>query len=183
MGSFAVQQFVLDNSDTIDAMVLSGTTVLDLLEPALNLEEPIDLAMFNAPFAPARTEFDWLTRDEAIVDAYVADPWCGMGLDLGAGQAMFAGARRLADPAALGAIRSALPVLIVVGDADPVNGQMQLVHALVQRLTEAGLGDVTLQSYPDGRHEILNETNRDEVTRRLVEWVQDRATAVMTDHS
>src|SRR5262249_8946235 len=81
MGSFAVQQYLLDHSDRVDAVVLTGTTALDQLEPALDLDKPIDLAAFNAAFQPARTEFDWLSRDEAIVDAYVADPRCGFGMD------------------------------------------------------------------------------------------------------
>ena len=81
MGSFAAQQYVLDHSGDIDALVLTGTAVLDLLEPSLDLDQPLDLSMFNAPFAPARTDYDWLSRDEAQVDRYVADPRCGFGLD------------------------------------------------------------------------------------------------------
>ena len=74
MGSFAVQQYLLDHSDRVDAVVLTGTTALDQLEPALDLDKPIDLAVSNAAFAPARTEFDWLSRDEAIVDATSPTP-------------------------------------------------------------------------------------------------------------
>src|SRR5260370_9004119 len=94
MGSFAVQQYLLDHSDRIDAVVLTGTTALDQLEPALDLDQPIDLAAFNAAFSPARTEFDWLSRDEAIVDAYSAAPRCRVGLDTDAPQRQFAGAPR-----------------------------------------------------------------------------------------
>ena len=74
-------------------MVLTGTAAIDLLEPALDLDQPMDLSVFNAPFAPARTDYDWLSRDEAQVDAYVADPHCGFGLDGAGGKQMFAGAR------------------------------------------------------------------------------------------
>jgi alpha-beta hydrolase superfamily lysophospholipase len=81
MGSFAVQQYLLDHSGDVDGVVLTGTAAIDLLEGALDLDQPIDLAMFNAPFQPARTDYDWLSRDEAIVDAYVADPGCGFGID------------------------------------------------------------------------------------------------------
>ena len=83
MGSFAAQQYLLDHSADVDGVILTGTAILDLLEPALDLDQPLDLALFNAPFEPARTPFDWLTRDEAIVDAYIADPRCGFGIDTG----------------------------------------------------------------------------------------------------
>ena len=104
MGSFATQQHLLDHSGDVDAVALTGTAVLDLLEPALDLDQPLDLAMFNAPFEPARTDYDWLSRDEAQVDLYVEDPLCGFGLDGDAGKQMFVAARALADPDRVGAI-------------------------------------------------------------------------------
>ncbi len=171
MGSFAAQQYVLDHSGDLDALVLTGTAVLDLLEPSLDLDQPLDLSMFNAPFAPARTDYDWLSRDEAQVDRYVADPRCGFGLDGDAGRQMFVSARQLADPERLGGIRKGLPVYVAVGEHDPVNGQLALVHALVDRLRGEGLEDVTLTVYPGARHEIFNETNKDEVYRDLVDWL------------
>ena len=122
MGSFAVQQYLFDHSADVNGVVLTGTAAIDLLKGALDLDQPIDLAMFNAPFQPARTDYDWLSRDEAIVDAYVADPGCGFGIDTGSTRAMFTGARRGTDPAQVAAIRSSLPVYIAVGKADPVNG-------------------------------------------------------------
>jgi alpha-beta hydrolase superfamily lysophospholipase len=118
MGSFAVQQYLLDHSVDVDGVVLTGTAAIDLLEPALDLDQPLDLAVFNAPFQPARTDYDWLSRDEAIVDAYIADPGCGFGIDTGSAKAMFGGARRLADPAQLAAMRSDLPLYIAVGEAE-----------------------------------------------------------------
>ncbi len=171
MGSFAVQQYLLDASDRVDAAVLSGTGLLDLLEPALDLDAPLDLASFNAPFAPARTDYDWLSRDEAQVDAYVADARCGFGLDVAGTKGMFAAARAVADPERLAAIRSDLPVYITVGDADPVNAQLALVHPLVGRYRAAGLTDVTLRVWPDARHEVFNETNRAEVVADLLTWL------------
>lgn len=82
MGSFASQQALLSDSERFDAIALTGTAALDLLEPALDLEAPLDLAMFNAGFAPPRTDYDWLSRDASVVDAYIADPLCGFGLDV-----------------------------------------------------------------------------------------------------
>jgi alpha-beta hydrolase superfamily lysophospholipase len=171
MGSFAVQQYLLKHGDRVDAVVLTGTTALDQLEPALDLDKPIDLAAFNAAFEPARTEFDWLSRDEAIVDAYIADPRCGFGIDVDAGQDMFAGARRMADPGQVTAIRPDLPLYIAAGELDPVNANLVLLHVLVDRYRAAGLTDVTVRTYPGARHEILNETNRDEVVARILDWL------------
>lgn len=171
MGSFATQQYLLDHSNRIDAVALCGTGALDLIEPSLDLDAGLDLSAFNAPFEPGRTGFGWLSRDEAQVDAYVADPLCGFGYDVEGLKAVFEGARAAADPARLAAIRSDLPVYIAVGDADPVNGQLALVHALVGRYQAAGLTDVELHAYPGARHEILNETNRDEVEADLLQWL------------
>ncbi len=176
MGSFAVQQYLLDHSADVAAVVLTGTAVIDLLEPALDLDQPLDLTMFNAAFQPARTDYDWLSRDEAVVDAYVADPLCGFGIDTASAKTMFVGARRLADPDQVAALRDDLPVYIAVGESDPVNGGLTLLHPLVDRLKEAGLTDVTVVTYPEGRHEIFNEINSAEVIGSLIEWA-DRVVA------
>ncbi|MBA2625928.1 MAG: alpha/beta hydrolase [Acidimicrobiia bacterium] len=171
MGSFAAQQYLVDHSESLDGVVLTGTAALDLLEPALDLDSPLDLAAFNAPFAPARTDYEWLSRDPAQVDAYVADPRCGFGLDIPSVKAMFAAGRPLADPDRLAAVRADLPLYIAVGDADPVNAQLQLFHALVDRYRAAGLTDVTTKVYAGARHELFNETNREEVESDLVAWL------------
>jgi len=173
MGSFAAQQYVLDHSDELAGLVLTGTAVLDLLEPALDLDQPMDLSAFNAPFEH-RTGYEWLSRDTAQVDAYVADERCGFGLSDVDGRQMFASARQVADPSRLAGLRKDLPVWIAVGEHDPVNGQLALVNALVQRLQDAGLTDVTLVVYPEARHEVFNETNRDEVTGDLLAWLGAR---------
>jgi len=170
MGSFAVQQYLLDHSADVDGVVLTGTAAIDLLEPALDLDAPLDLTLFNAPFQPARTDYDWLSRDEAVVDAYVADPLCGFGIDTPSAKAMFVGARRLADPSQVAAIRDSLPVYVAAGELDPVNGGLTLLHPLIERLKDAGLTDVTVVTYPGARHEILNETNSAEVISALIAW-------------
>lgn len=174
LGSFATQQFLLDNSEKVDAVALSGTAAIDLLEPALDLDAPMDLAMFNAAFQPARTEFDWLSRDEEQVDLYIADPGCGFGLDVPGGKSMFEEARQLADANRVANMRGDLPVYITVGDMDPVNGQLALVHALVDRYEKAGLTDITLKAYEGARHEVFNETNRAEVFADLLAWLESK---------
>jgi alpha-beta hydrolase superfamily lysophospholipase len=181
MGSYAVQQYLLDHSADVDGAVLTGTAAIDLLEPALDLDQPLDLTVFNAPFQPARTDYDWLSRDEAVVDAYIADPGSGFGIDVESTKAMFVGARRLADPAQVAAMRSDLPVYIAVGEADPVNGGLALLTPLTDRYQAAGLTDVTVRVYPGARHEILNETNRDEVIAELNSWLDRVVTGAGQD--
>jgi alpha-beta hydrolase superfamily lysophospholipase len=176
MGSFAVQQYLLDHGADVDGVVLTGTAAIDVLEPALDLNQPLDLAMFNAAFQPARTDFDWLSRDETIVDAYIADPYCGFGIDPRSTKLMFVGARRVADPAQVTAMPSDLPVYIGAGEVDPINGGLALLTPLTDRYAAAGLTDVTVRIYPGARHEILNETNRDDVLSEVVEWI-DRVAA------
>src|SRR5271155_4471791 len=172
MGSFATQQFLLDHGSSVDAVALTGTAALDLLEPALDLSSDLDLSAFNTPFQPARTDFDWLSRDESVVDAYIADPLCGFGIDAASVKEMFAGARRLADPDEVARIPHYLPVYLAVGSKDPINGELNLLWALVDRYRAAGLNDVTVRVYDDGRHEILNEINRAEVIEDLLHWLQ-----------
>jgi alpha-beta hydrolase superfamily lysophospholipase len=177
MGSFAVQQFLPAHAADFDAVVLTGTGALDLLEPALDLDSELDLAMFNAPFEPARTDFDWLSRDNDRVDDYVADPLTGFGLDIPGTKGLFAGARGLADPAALSDIPQDLPLLVAVGDSDPVNAGLALVHPLVDRYVAAGMSDVELKVYAGARHELVNETNRDEFMDDLASWLDKRLPA------
>ena len=170
MGSFVVQQYVATHSGEVAAVALSGTGALDLLEPALDLSEPMDLSEFNAGLEH-RTGFEWLSRDPEQVDRYVADPACGFSLDDAGTLALFGCARTLADPATLAPIRDDLPVYITVGEADPLNAGLTLVTPLLDRLRAAGLTDVTLRTWPGARHEVLNETNRDEVVADLLAWL------------
>ncbi|MFE6509181.1 alpha/beta fold hydrolase [Nocardioides sp. NPDC057767] len=171
MGSFAAQTVILDRSDLYDGVVLSGSTALDVLAGALSSAEgPVGLEAFNAGFEH-RTGYEWLSRDEAEVDAYVADPLSGFDLPDTAVPQLFAGAERLADPAAISRIRPDLPILVVSGDADPLAGGGALVELLGQRYREAGLKDVTVTLYPEARHEIFNETNRDAITADVIGWL------------
>jgi len=172
MGSFATQQFLLDHGGDVDAVALTGTAALDLLEPFLDLSGDLELSAFNAAFQPARTDFDWLSRDESVVDAYLADPLCGFGIDAASAKEMFAGARRLAKPAEVARMPHDLPVYVAVGSKDPVNGELTLLWALVDRYRAAGLSDLTVRVYDGGRHEILNEINRAEVIDDLLQWLQ-----------
>jgi alpha-beta hydrolase superfamily lysophospholipase len=173
MGSFALQQAILDHSDLYTGVVLSGSTALDLLAAGMAAsggESSGDLSAFNAGFEH-RTGYEWLSRDEAEVDKYVADPLSGYALDPATIPALFGAGTRLADPDALARIRSDLPILLVSGDADPLAGGGKLVEVLGQRYRTAGVTHVTVHLFPGARHEIFNETNRDEVTDYVIDWL------------
>ncbi len=167
MGSWVVQQFLLDHSADVTAAVLSGTAALELVLAGVDPTRELDLSAFNAPFAPGRTGFEWLSRDPAEVDQYVAEPMCGFGLDPDGVQGMVDAAPRLVDTSGL---RAGLPLYVLAGSDDPVNGGMAALGPLVDRYRAAGL-DVTTRTYPGGRHEMFNETNRDDVVADLIEWL------------
>jgi alpha-beta hydrolase superfamily lysophospholipase len=176
MGSFASQSVIVDGTQTYAGVVLSGSSALDVLAAGMaESEAPAGLEAFNAGFEH-RTGYEWLSRDEAEVDLYIADPWCGFDLPAETTPSLFGQAGRLADPAVLGEIRSDLPLLIASGINDPLAGGGQLVELLAQRYRDAGLSDVTVKLYTDARHEILNETNRDEVTADVLGWLSAHLT-------
>ena len=171
MGSFAGQHVLVERSDLYDGVILSGSTAIDVIAAGMADAPAADLSVFNAAFEH-RTGYEWLSRDEAEVDLYVADPLCGFDLPETTVPALFAGGPRLADPEVLGRIRPDLPLLLASGSDDPLAGGGDLIELLASRYREAGLTDVTVIVYPEARHEILNETNRDEVTRDLLAWLE-----------
>ncbi len=170
MGSFAAQQYVLDHSREIDGLVLSGSGALDSLARPAN-SAPTGANFLNAPFEPARTPFDRLSRDPAVPDAFIDDPLCFAELQP-ASLASFLGARsRLSDPLTLRTIRPDLPIYLFSGSDDPVGQQLAGVRISTERYHRAGIDNVTDDFYPGGRHEMLNEINREDVQTRLVGWI------------
>jgi len=97
---------------------------------------------------------------------------CGFTVSDASRNSMFAAGAAAADPKAIGGIRKSLPIYIFAGEKDPVNAEMTRMWPLVERYQEAGIKDVTTDFYPGGRHEMLNETNRDEVVANLKHWVE-----------
>jgi len=176
MGSFALQQFLIEGSAETDAAILCGTSAIDVIGAGIDPDAEVDLSAFNAPFEPAPTEYEWLSRDRDEVDAYVADDACGFGIDAAAARSMLEGTAVAADPAQLAQLRSDLPIYLMSGDADPLAGGGELIELVAQRYRDAGITNVTVARYPDARHEILNETNRDAVTSDVLAWL-DRTLA------
>lgn len=168
MGSFAAQQYCVGQDVAIAALVLSGSSALGLPSEG----EPRPRWQPNAAFEPVRTPYDWLSRDEAEVDRYIADPLCGFE---GAGERRRSMRPQnldwFTDPAVLARIPPQLPVLLLAGDADPVNRQLAGLRVLEQRWRDAGVQRIDTLYYEGGRHEMLNETNREQVMRDVIAWL------------
>jgi alpha-beta hydrolase superfamily lysophospholipase len=170
MGSFAAQRYVIDHSHEIDGLILSGSGALDGLARAV-CPETAGGNLLNAAFEPARTRLDWLCRDRAIVDAFIADSLCFEDLHPESLVSFLGAAPRLCDPIALREIRGDLPIYLFSGSEDPVGQQLRGLHTLIGRYRDAGLRDIAFDFYPGGRHEMLNEINRREVQTRLLGWI------------
>lgn len=167
MGSFAAQIYVVEHSALIDGLVLSGSAAFDLLQAPRG-----GLRSVGEGMGKTRTPFDWLSRDETEVDAYIADPLCGFTVDDASRNSMFAAGAVAVDPKQLAKIRKDLPLYIFAGDKDPINADLTRLTPLVERYRAAGISDITTDFYHDGRHEMLNETNRDDVVRNLRNWLE-----------
>ncbi|HSZ50684.1 MAG TPA: alpha/beta fold hydrolase [Caulobacteraceae bacterium] len=160
MGAMFSQAYLPENSELIDALVLSGTAGPGRIEPGT----------INRDFEPARTPYDWLSRDPTEVDAYIADPFCGIRFTPQSTASFTSLRERELSVATLAKVRRGLPVYVLVGDADPINAKLARLTPLIDVYRAAGL-DVKLKVYPGGRHEMLNETNRDEVVTDLLAWL------------
>jgi alpha-beta hydrolase superfamily lysophospholipase len=126
---------------------------------------------YNRDFAPTRTDLDWLSRDPAEVDAYISEPRCGFPLTTQAWVDFLEGKSVLGEEALLRRIPNELPIHLIAGDADPVGERGRGVRRLHDVYVGVGLTRVTLRLYPGARHELVNETNRDEVTADLIAWL------------
>jgi alpha-beta hydrolase superfamily lysophospholipase len=175
MGSFAAQQFVLDHGHSIDGLVLSGSGTLDgLIRTAQGISAPEDwMRVLNAPFEPARTPFDWLSRDNAEVDAFIGDPLCFPSLKAGSMESLLDAFPRLANPREMRKVPDDLPIYIFSGSEDPVRQKLEGVRVLIDRYRSAGITSISHDFYPGARHEMLHELNRRDVITNLLVWLSD----------
>ena len=126
---------------------------------------------YQRHFAPNRTEADWISRDVHEVDRYVADPWCGFVCTASFFRDLVAGGRAVNTAAHAAAVPAQLPMLLASGDRDPVGAMGRGVQRSATLYRRAGVREVCVILYPGGRHELLNETNRDQVTGDILTWI------------
>ena len=119
-----------------------------------------------------RTNSDWLSRDNVVVDAYEADPMCGFMASAGLLRDMLIGLKYIQDPKNLSHMREELPVLFIAGGDDPVGGYGEGVKQAAEEFVKIGMHDVTTKIYPLCRHEVLNEVNKQEAYEYILGWIE-----------
>lgn len=186
MGSFVVQRYI-ELNDTVDAVILSGSNygfklirmgkLLSKLACILKgnkakgkLINKLSFGSYNKFFKPNRTSFDWLTRDETIVDKYINDDLCGFVCTNRFYYDFFNGLLELSKIKNISKINPLVPILIISGSDDPVGYQGKGVKRLYQVLKRV-IRNVDLKLYQNARHEILNELNKQEVYNDIVNWL------------
>lgn len=190
MGSFQARTYLIDYPGTVNGCILSGTgqeaaalvAFGRLLSGALcriqgpghvsRLVTALSLGVYNGKFKPARTSADWISRDTGVVDAYVSDKLCRFVPTVGMFHAMMEGIAYIGNPRNVAKMDRSTPVTFFSGDADPVGGQGKGVRKVFRLFQAAGCGDVACKLYPGARHEILNETNRQEVWQDMLDWME-----------
>ena len=135
------------------------------------LLESLTFDAFNRRFKPARTPFDWLSRDPAEVDKYIADPLCGFPATVQLWIDLLDAWAWVSRPANLAGVPRELPILVISGAHDPVSEGTRMLIPMLEQYRKAGLKKAEHKFYPEARHELFNETNREEVTADLIAWL------------
>ena len=192
MGSFLTRTYLIKHPDKYDAAIISGTghqskalisSGLLMAEGFVKFSGPrrigtalnnVAFGAYNKAFQPQRTEFDWLSRDEAEVDKYIADPLCGFVARTSLYRDMMKGIKLITDAKNIQSMSKEQPVYFMSGAMDPVGENGKGVKKAYKAFCDAGLKDVMIRLYPEGRHEMLNELNKKQVYADILEWLGQR---------
>ena len=191
MGSFCLRQYLTKYSNDVFGAIIMGTGWIPSAAALLGktiatntckskgshtvnpLLIKLTLEPYNKPFAPARTNCDWLSRDEKQVDLYVNDKLCGFDFTAGAYKDFFTILEKIAKNRQLIGMRKSLPILITSGSVDPVGGK-KACEKLNAQYKRCGINDVTLKLWENDRHEILNELDKSDVYRYICTWLKSK---------
>lgn len=191
MGSFCLRQYLTKYSNDVFGAIIMGTGWIPSAAALLGktiatntckskgshtvnpLLIKLTLEPYNKPFAPARTNCDWLSKDEKQVDLYVNDKLCGFDFTAGAYKDFFTILEKIAKNRQLIGMRKSLPILITSGSVDPVGGK-KACEKLNAQYKRCGIDDVTLKLWENDRHEILNELDKSDVYRYICNWLKSK---------
>lgn len=189
MGSFITRAYITYHGAGLSAAVICGSGQQPVwLSKAGNLlarligvlkgedhKSPLLENLVTGSFSKAienpRTNLDWLAVNDAVVDDYIADPLCGIPFSAGAHATLTALTAEIASPESARTTPTILPILFTAGELDPVGNMGEGVKESKELLEQNGVKHVDLKLYPGLRHEILNEVNKDEVYRDVVDWI------------
>ncbi len=195
MGSFITRTYCQKYEAGLAGVLLSGTAHFEPLllgvgrliaelqcllggekKPSKLLTD-MSFAGYNKAWSPPRTAYDWLSVNTENVDRYVADPYCGFPFTAGGFRDLFRGLARL-HPSRLATMEMDIPIHLFSGADDPVGACGAGVKTTMRELLDAGMVDVSMKLYPGGRHEMLNETQRETVWNDIVAWVEEQLVTV-----
>ncbi len=190
MGSFLTRKIIAEHPEKIAKVILSGSGDFSDIQVKLltgiakiqkiffgkkaeaKLLDKLSFSKLNDQFKPGRTGFEWISRDEAKVDEYLADPFCGFICRIGLYMDFADGISFLKSDKAFKDTPNNLPILFYSGDHDPVGGNGSLISAVAEKYKSFGCNNVELVLNKDGRHESLNEINRDEIYKFMADWLE-----------
>jgi len=192
MGSFLTRTYLIKHPDKYDGVILSGTghqspalvlggnaaaSVMAKLNGAMGDGAKLDSLAFGSylnKIENPRTKFDWLSRDTEQVDKYIADPLCGFVGKIGLYRDMMQGIKFITDKKNIAQMNKEKPVYFMSGNGDPVGDYGKGVERAYNAFCDAGLHDVFMRLYPGGRHEMLNETNKEQVYQDILNWLNEK---------
>ncbi len=190
-GSFIGQEYITRYSDHIDGIFLSGSAKRDGFEIKLgyfvsNIQKKLfnpkkvgkfidrfSFGGFNKRIKNPKTKFDWLTRNETVVNEYINDEHCKFISSIDFYNNLFIGLKNLYKEEKLKSIRKKLKIIILAGDKDPVGNYGESVKRLYNQYVDLGIKNIHFKLFKDGRHEIINEINRDEVYDYILEKIEE----------
>lgn len=192
MGSFLTRTYLIDYPEKYDAAILSGTgqqglplvlagstmaNLLVKLKGARSSGKVLNDIAFGAycdRIENPRTPYDWISRDNGEVDKYIADPNCGFVAKTSLYRDMMEGIKYIINQKNIDKMSKEQPVYFMSGKEDPVGDYGAGVEKAYKAFCKAGLRDVTIRLYPGGRHEMLNETNKEQVYADILNWLNEK---------
>lgn len=192
MGSFITRTLLIRYPDAFNAAIISGTgnqsaalvngglfmgNLVTGLKGAHHYSKFLNnlaFGSYNKIYENPKTEYDWLSRDEANVQKYIDDPLCGFIPSCSLFRDMMTGVKFITNKKNLTSMNKDMPVYFMSGDMDPVGECGKGVQKAYNNFLEAGMKDVSIKLYPGGRHEMLNEINKDEVYTDILAWLNSK---------
>lgn len=192
MGSFITRNYLLRYGSGIDGAIICGTGMQDKVtlffartlaavqkvfcgdKHVSGLLNKAAFGSYNKRIAHPKTKNDWLSRNEENVAGYEADSLCGFTFTVNGFATLFRLIHNLHDKESLAKMPKELPVFFIAGAEDPVGNYGKAVEKVYRSYLELGMTDIQMKLYPEDRHELLNEVDREDVYEDVYRWIVQR---------